>query len=101
MVSDDKQPLLTKTVRVRVSGRVQGVWFRGWITEMVKLIGVSGWVRNRRDGTVEALFSGDAGAVDEMIELCRDGPTHARVDRVDVLVEPDYDGTGFETRTTM
>lgn len=100
-VSDDEELSIRKTVRVRVSGRVQGVWFRGWITEMVKLIGVTGWVRNRRDGTVEALFCGEAEAVDEMISMCHDGPTHARVDRVDVLDEPDYDGTGFETRTTM
>ncbi len=101
-VSDDEEEhLFGKTVRVRVAGRVQGVWFRGWIVEMVKLIGVTGWVRNRRDGTVEALFKGDVAAVDEMIELCHDGPTHARVDRVDVLDEPDYAGTGFETRTTV
>lgn len=101
MSNDDAGSTAEKTVRVRVTGRVQGVWFRGWITEMVKLIGVTGWVRNRRDGSVEALFSGESPAVDEMIALCHDGPTHARVERVDVLDEPDYEGAGFETRGTV
>lgn len=90
-----------KTVRVRLAGRVQGVWFRGWTLEMARLLGIRGWVRNRRDGSVEALFSGETDAVDDMIELCGDGPTHARVDRLDVLDEPDYEGEGFESRATM
>ncbi len=101
MSNDDAGSTAEKTIRVRVTGRVQGVWFRGWIAEMVKLIGVTGWVRNRRDGSVEALFSGEASAVDEMIALCHDGPTHARVERIDVLDEPDYEGMGFETRGTV
>ena len=101
-MSDDKPELQeTKTVRVWVSGRVQGVWFRGWTIETATRLALDGWVRNRRDGTVEALFSGDTGSVDEMIELCHDGPTHARVVRIDVFDEPGYEGRGFEPRSTV
>jgi acylphosphatase len=69
-----------KTVLVRVTGRVQGVWFRGWTIDEAEARALSGWVRNRRDGSVEALFSGPADKVNEMIELCRRGPPAARVD---------------------
>ena len=48
----------TITVRVRISGRVQGVWYRGWTVDEARRLGLSGWVRNRRDGSVEAVFSG-------------------------------------------
>jgi len=68
-----------KAVLVRASGRVQGVWFRGWAIDEAQARGLSGWVRNRRDGSVEALFSGPADKVDEMVELCRRGPPAARV----------------------
>jgi acylphosphatase len=71
---------MTKTVLVRISGRVQGVWFRGWTIDEAEARGLRGWVRNRRDGSVEALFSGPADAVNEMVELCRRGPPAARVD---------------------
>jgi acylphosphatase len=74
---------MTKTVRVRVAGKVQGVWFRAWTTEQATRRGLSGWVRNCRDGSVEALFSGPADQVDSMIEACRDGPPAARVDHID------------------
>jgi acylphosphatase len=75
-----------KSVRVRVTGRVQGVWFRGWAAEMAQSRGLKGWVRNRRDGSVEALFSGSGDAVTEMVEDCRRGPPAARVD---ALVQED------------
>ena len=68
---------------VFIRGRVQGIGFRAW-TEVTALeCGVQGWVRNRRDGTVEALFVGPAEAVQAMIGLCREGPPGARVDAVD------------------
>nr|ACL54163.1 unknown [Zea mays] len=57
----------TKAVRVVVKGRVQGVFFRDWTVEMARSLGLAGWVRNRRDGTVEALLSGDPDKVDEMV----------------------------------
>jgi acylphosphatase len=73
---------MTKSVRVVITGRVQGVWFRAWTTEQATRRGLSGWVRNRLDGSVEALFSGPAEAVDAMVEACRHGPPAARVDHV-------------------
>ena len=76
--------MAARTVRVVVSGRVQGVWFRGWTIETARGLGLDGWVRNRRDGTVEAVFAGAAGAVDDMVRACRDGPPFARVAAVEV-----------------
>lgn len=69
-------------VRVRIEGRVQGVWYRAWTVEEATRRGLSGWVRNRRDGSVEALFSGPAEGVAEMVEACRTGPPAARVARL-------------------
>jgi acylphosphatase len=66
-------------VRVRITGRVQDVWYRYWTNKEAKARGLRGWVRNRRDGTVEALFIGNAAAVAAMIEACRDGPPDAHV----------------------
>jgi acylphosphatase len=66
-------------VRVRIEGRVQGVWFRAWTAQEATARGLDGWVRNRADGTVEALFKGPADAVEAMVEACREGPPSARV----------------------
>ncbi|MBL8833183.1 MAG: acylphosphatase [Rhodospirillales bacterium] len=66
--------------RVTVAGRVQGVWFRGWTVENAQSRGLHGWVRNRKDGSVEACFAGPPELVEEMIEACRNGPPTARVD---------------------
>jgi acylphosphatase len=66
-------------VRVVIEGRVQGVGFRYWTEREAMLRGLSGWVRNRADGTVEALFAGPEAAVREMIEACREGPPAAYV----------------------
>jgi acylphosphatase len=65
--------------QVRVTGRVQGVGYRAWVEHRARAQGLEGWVRNRNDGSVEALFSGSADAVADMIALCRDGPSLARV----------------------
>ena len=68
---------------VVIRGRVQGVGYRAW-TEMFALErGLRGWVRNRRDGAVEALFAGPTGAVEAIIEECRKGPPGSRVDAID------------------
>ncbi|UTW53240.1 acylphosphatase [bacterium SCSIO 12827] len=75
-------PDAVETVHVVISGRVQGVWFRGWTCEQARALGLSGWVRNRRDGTVEAVFSGSLDAVDQMIARCHEGPPAARVESV-------------------
>jgi acylphosphatase len=69
--------------QVVIRGRVQGIGFRAW-TEITALeLGVEGWVRNRRDGAVEALFAGSEEVVLTMIELCRNGPTGAYVKTID------------------
>lgn len=93
--------LQTRTVRVRISGRVQGVWFRGWTAQTADALGLSGWVRNRRDGMVEAVFSGEEAMVDQMIAACHIGPAHADVEEVDVASEPDFDDVGFEQLNTV
>jgi len=90
-----------KAVLARISGRVQGVWYRGWTVERASALGLNGWVRNRADGTVEALFAGPAELVDTMLAACREGPPTARVS--DVAVDPAEDPGGgpFEQRPTV
>jgi acylphosphatase len=70
--------------RLMIRGRVQGVGYRDWTMSTAQRLGLSGWVRNRRDGSVEALIVGDDSAVGSMIEACRSGPALARVDAIDV-----------------
>ncbi|HWW46630.1 MAG TPA: acylphosphatase [Xanthobacteraceae bacterium] len=70
------------TRHIVIRGRVQGVGFRNWTADVAQRLDLRGFVRNRRDGTVEALFRGPADIVDEMIELCREGPALARVDAI-------------------
>jgi len=67
----------------RITGRVQGVWFRGWVREEARRLGLTGWVRNQPDGSVAALFVGPEAAVAAMLALCREGPPPARVDAVE------------------
>jgi acylphosphatase len=74
-----------RAVRVRIEGSVQGVGFRYWTERAAGELGVTGWVRNRRNGTVEALFCGPAEKVAEMLERCRVGPLAAQVTAVKVL----------------
>jgi acylphosphatase len=75
---------------VTIRGRVQGVGFRYWTRRTATARGLKGWVRNRRDGSVEAVFAGDEQAVADMIKLCRRGPEGARVDSIDeIAAEPD------------
>ena len=73
-----------KAIRVTISGRVQGVWFRAWTQENAQSLGLFGFVRNRHDGTVDALFKGLPAKVDEMLARCHDGPEMAKVDKVEV-----------------
>jgi acylphosphatase len=74
----------TRVIRhVMVQGRVQGVGFRAFVEREALRCGVEGWVRNRRDGSVEAVFAGDAAIVAAMIEACRRGPAVSRVDALD------------------
>ena len=80
--------MVTTTVHVTAHGQVQGVGYRAWAADEAESLGLSGWVRNRADGAVEAVVSGDAVAVQTFVALCRDGPRAALV--FDVKSEP-YD----------
>jgi acylphosphatase len=84
--------------RVRVSGRVQGVWFRESCRRLATSAGVTGWVQNRADGRVEAVFEGDAAAVDAMVEWCRTGPPRAVVVNIEVEAEPPAGEVHFSVR---
>jgi len=90
----------TVAVRVLVRGRVQGVWYRGWTLDRATARGLRGWVRNRRDGSVEALFIGPQDKVEAMVEACREGPPAARVDSVERFPGRDDGTTGFSQRPT-
>jgi acylphosphatase len=91
----------TITVRVRIRGRVQGVWFRGWTVDQARRLGLSGWVRNRIDGSVEAVFSGREYAVRAMIALCRQGPPAALVREVTEQEETGPVESGFHQAPTV
>ena len=84
--------------RVTVRGRVQGVWFRESCRRRAESEGVSGWVRNRRDGVVEAEFEGSPTGVQQLIDWCRIGPPRADVVGVDVENVPEKGVSGFEVR---
>ncbi len=81
--------------RVLVHGRVQGVFFRDTTRRQALQRGVAGWVRNRPDGSVEAVFEGEPDAVARLVELCREGPRGAAVARVDVSEEEPEGLSGF------
>lgn len=84
--------------RVVIHGWVQGVFFRDTLRRRARVAGIAGWVRNNWDGTVAAVFEGEAGAVERLIDFCREGPRGARVDRVEVASEDPEGLSGFEVR---
>jgi acylphosphatase len=84
--------------RVVAHGRVQGVFFRDSTQREAKAADVAGWVTNRSDGAVEAVFEGDDAAVERMVEFIRGGPGHAEVEDVEVREEHPEDLSGFEVR---
>lgn len=88
------------TVRrhVTVKGEVQGVYFRETARRKATEAGVAGWVANCSDGSVEAVFEGPSEAVEQLVEFCREGPTAATVEHVDVKDEPSEGVTGFDVR---
>jgi acylphosphatase len=81
----------SRTVHLRIDGRVQGVGYRYWAADRANELQLTGWVRNRRDGAVEAVFSGPEAVVERMIALCREGPADAAVATVEIVGE----GTGI------
>jgi acylphosphatase len=89
-------------VRVRIHGRVQGVFFRNWAMDRARALGVRGWVRNRRDGTVELLAYGADEAVEALTAACRTGPPSARVERIEVdIAEGEGPPAGFRVTATV
>jgi acylphosphatase len=93
--------MTTRSVRVRIEGLVQGVGFRAFVEREARARNIDGYVRNRRDGGVEAVFVGDADIVAEIITACRGGPHASRVEFVKVLDESIDVARGFEVRATV
>lgn len=87
--------------RLRIHGRVQGVWFRAWTLETAQSLGLDGWVRNRIDGTVEALAVGSAEAIEKLIIACHEGPPAAKVERVEVEEAKGIVPRGFKKKPTV
>lgn len=92
---------MRRSARILIHGRVQGVWFRGWTVREAQALGLDGWVRNRADGTVEAVLQGEAELVVRMIERCRVGPPAARVTRIEELAEAEPVAPGFRQAPTV
>ena len=88
--------------RIRVHGRVQGVFFRNWTAEKAGSLGVSGWVRNRRDGSVEVEAYGEEESVEALIAACRTGPPAAKVERLEVeTAAGEGQPSGFRVTATV
>ena len=85
--------------RVRVTGLVQGVFFRAWTAERARALNVAGWVRNAPDGTVEGHLEGDGAAVQLLVELLHQGPPSAQVSEVEIRAGEPEGATSFEVRT--
>lgn len=85
-------------LHVRVTGLVQGVFFRAWTAEQARALGVAGWVRNVADGSVEGHLEGDKAAVEKLVALLHQGPPSARVSSIDVKAVEAEGGDRFEVR---
>ena len=92
-----------RAVRLTIRGRVQGVGYRAWAVETAIRLGLAGWVRNRVEGTVEAVAEGDDATVERFIEACRTGPRPARVTGIEVGAADrgEAGGPGFAPRPTV
>ncbi len=93
-------PSAGKTVTVRIEGRVQGVYYRAWTEQTARDLSLDGWVRNCRDGSVQAVFSGPAPQVDEMLSRCAEGSPDARVSDVLITDEGGAPPSGFRVLPT-
>jgi acylphosphatase len=89
-----------RSVRLRIIGRVQGVGYRAWMMRQASASGLRGWVRNRADGSVEALVIGEDNSVAAMIEACREGPFGARVSDIAIADAADDGSPGFTPKPT-
>lgn len=92
-------PLEASSVHLRISGRVQGVYYRASMLQEAQQLGVTGWVRNRPDGSVEAVAEGSKAKLDALIAWCRQGPDGARVSGVEAQWQPPQNSfVGFAIR---
>jgi acylphosphatase len=91
---------MTKVLHAQITGRVQGVGYRAWAASAAERLGLAGWVRNRRDGTVEAVFKGQEDAVVRMLDECWRGPRGAKVDNVVATAIADEDWPDFSVLPT-
>lgn len=89
------------TKNLRIHGRVQGVWYRNWAVQTAQDLNLTGWVRNRSDGTVEILAMGEEAQINRLIEACHDGPPHADVIKIDVKEGAPEDLKTFERRPSL
>ena len=101
MTRDQTSQPMRRRVLVRIEGRVQGVGFRAFVQREAIARGIDGFVRNRRDGGVEAVFDGASDDVAAMLESCRRGPRGSRVDMLKVFDEQSASVKGFATRATV
>lgn len=85
-------------MRVVAHGNVQGVFFRDSVRKLAESLGLAGWARNRADGSMEALFEGPPGAVEQAVSFCGDGPEKARVNRLDEIEEQPQGISGFRVK---
>lgn len=90
-----------RSTRVLISGRVQGVGYRAWCHRTASGLGLSGWVRNRRSGEVEALFCGPTEVVGDMLRLAEQGPRFAHVSNVELIGDEEPVRGAFEVRDTL
>ena len=95
-----KEPQARRTVTVKIEGRVQGVYYRAWTFETAQELGLDGIVRNMSDGSVEAVFSGPAAVVADMLMRCEKGPADARVTSVTITKEGGSVPVGFNVLAT-
>ncbi len=98
MARTDQQA--TRTVTVRIEGRVQGVYYRAWTHDTAQSLGLDGWVRNADDGSVQAVFSGPPAQVEAMLARCKDGPPDAKVTVVTIIGEGGAPPPGFKVMAT-
>lgn len=86
---------------LRIAGRVQGVGYRDWLLHQARRHGISGWVRNRADGTVEALLAGEEDALNAVLTACRRGPPLAWVESIEERFADPPEAPGFSKLATM
>ena len=94
-LTDEGEGERCRTIHLRVTGLVQGVYLRAWTAELAETLQLDGWVRNRPDGSVEALISGSADSVARMMSSIHQGPPHAQVTQVEILQEGGTAPSGF------